>query len=267
MKKIMVILLIIIVVIITLVVYSKKIGNNFDINQFSKDIIGKEYTVDTYYNDVLTDGSTAKGSLNWKIKFVDSEKISISFNHKYEWYIFEEDADLKMGTSNTEKSDVDQLNLEYKLEKNGDTVKANLHYNDNPLPKDNKLKLQNEQWNTSFPIVETYFDINDSNLKVYESETVYSEPKLTDEQFTKAYNRTIEKAKEKERLDKLKNMYDMNSKPYIGTTESSVINKWGKPKYKNVTVTPSGKVEQWVYNGDRYVYVQDGIVTAVQYEE
>ena len=51
-------------------------------------------------------------------------------------------------------------------------------------------------------------------------------------------------------------------------SESSVISsKWGKPKYKNVTVTPYGKVEQWVYNGNRYVYLQDGIVTGVQYSD
>lgn len=266
MKKLFSFLLIILTIIVLTGCDNSK--ENFNINQFSKNIIGKEYLVDTCYNDTLNDGSTAKGTVKWKIKFVDSDKVNISFNHKYEWYIFKENSDLKLGTSDTEEGSIEQLNLEYKLKENDDKVKVELYYGGVLLSEDNKLKLKNDQWNTSFPIIETYFDIKNEKLNAYEKDTNCTDQKLTDEQFTKAYNYAIEKAKKQELADKTKKLYDISSKPYIGMNESSVISsKWGEPKYKNVTVTPYGKVEQWVYNGDRYVYLENGIVTGVQYSE
>lgn len=39
---------------------------------------------------------------------------------------------------------------------------------------------------------------------------------------------------------------------------------WGDPKEVNATSTFSGRSEQWVYGDGKYVYVEHGIVTAVQ---
>lgn len=55
--------------------------------------------------------------------------------------------------------------------------------------------------------------------------------------------------------------------PYIGMPIEELKNSsWGKPKRINYTTTKYGTSEQWVYSDDRYVYVDDGIVSAIQGE-
>lgn len=54
-------------------------------------------------------------------------------------------------------------------------------------------------------------------------------------------------------------------KPEIGMTEAQVLGTaWGTPKKKNTTTTKNGVSEQWVYGDNRYVYLDNGIVTAIQ---
>lgn len=55
----------------------------------------------------------------------------------------------------------------------------------------------------------------------------------------------------------------------IGMTGDEVVRSWGRPHKINVTVTASGRSEQWIYRRGRiglnqYVYVDDGTVTSVQ---
>lgn len=61
---------------------------------------------------------------------------------------------------------------------------------------------------------------------------------------------------------------DVKSAPTIGMTEAEVEKStWGKPSDINKTTTKYGTSEQWVYKfGDkyRYIYIEDGIVTAIQ---
>jgi hypothetical protein len=53
--------------------------------------------------------------------------------------------------------------------------------------------------------------------------------------------------------------------PKIGMTEEQVRNSlWGEPIDINRTTTSNGVTEQWVYDGFKYVYFEDGIVTAIQ---
>ncbi|KGE16617.1 hypothetical protein [Paenibacillus wynnii] len=53
--------------------------------------------------------------------------------------------------------------------------------------------------------------------------------------------------------------------PSIGMSANELLNsKWGKPKDINKTITEYGTSEQWVYSDYRYVYLEDGIVTAIQ---
>lgn len=53
--------------------------------------------------------------------------------------------------------------------------------------------------------------------------------------------------------------------PAIGMTAEEVRNSsWGKPSDINKTTTAYGVHEQWVYSGNRYIYLDDGIVTAIQ---
>ncbi len=56
-----------------------------------------------------------------------------------------------------------------------------------------------------------------------------------------------------------------NYKPAIGMTKEKVENSiWGTPIDINITTTAYGVSEQWVYSIDRYVYFEDGEVTAIQ---
>lgn len=53
--------------------------------------------------------------------------------------------------------------------------------------------------------------------------------------------------------------------PQIGMMQDEVINStWGKPEDINRTITEYGTSEQWVYSIDRYIYFDDGVVTAIQ---
>lgn len=53
--------------------------------------------------------------------------------------------------------------------------------------------------------------------------------------------------------------------PYIGMSEHEIESStWGLPMYKNKTTTATSHREQWVYYGHKYIYVQDGVVTAIQ---
>lgn len=50
----------------------------------------------------------------------------------------------------------------------------------------------------------------------------------------------------------------------IGLNADGVLRScWGKPARRNVTTTASHTEEQWVYNTG-YVYLTDGVVTAIQ---
>ena len=53
--------------------------------------------------------------------------------------------------------------------------------------------------------------------------------------------------------------------PAIGMTTEEINNStWGKPQKINKTSYSWGTTEQWVYSGYRYIYFEDGIVTAIQ---
>ena len=53
--------------------------------------------------------------------------------------------------------------------------------------------------------------------------------------------------------------------PEIGMTKEEVLDStWGAPKDKNITETANGTSEQWVYSTSRYIYFDNGKVTAIQ---
>lgn len=52
--------------------------------------------------------------------------------------------------------------------------------------------------------------------------------------------------------------------PQIGMTAQEVENSsWGMPQDKNITTYAWGTHEQWCYSGYRYIYFEDGYVTAI----
>lgn len=53
--------------------------------------------------------------------------------------------------------------------------------------------------------------------------------------------------------------------PAIGITREQLkLTSWGLPEDINKTSTEHGVSEQWVYGDGKYVYIDDGIVTAIQ---
>jgi Domain of unknown function (DUF4124) len=59
-----------------------------------------------------------------------------------------------------------------------------------------------------------------------------------------------------------------NRQVMVGMTAAQAARAWGQPGRVNTTVTASGAREQWVYGngrqGRQYIYVDDGVVSAVQ---
>ena len=61
---------------------------------------------------------------------------------------------------------------------------------------------------------------------------------------------------------------EKQDRPEIGMTAEEVeATAWGKPDRKNITEAYYGTHEQWVYEGKGYVYLDDGIVTSIQWTE
>jgi hypothetical protein len=59
--------------------------------------------------------------------------------------------------------------------------------------------------------------------------------------------------------------YTVKKEPAIGMSADEVRNStWGKPKKINRSTYASGTSEQWVYDNYRYIYLDNGIVTAIQ---
>lgn len=54
-------------------------------------------------------------------------------------------------------------------------------------------------------------------------------------------------------------------KPYIGMSRDDLKDStWGEPSDINKTTTAYGVSEQWIYGNGRYIYLEDGVVTAIQ---
>lgn len=55
------------------------------------------------------------------------------------------------------------------------------------------------------------------------------------------------------------------AEPKIGDSATDVkLSSWGSPNSINKTTTVNGVHEQWVYSNGRYIYLDDGVVTAIQ---
>ena len=102
-----------------------------------------------------------------------------------------------------------------------------------------------------------------SSISYKDSEKIYASMQRRQTAFEKE-KREAEAQKEQERLQELK-----RTEPYIGMTAEEVRRSaWGTPDEINRTTTKYGTSEQWVYEGfnydNKYVYLDDGIVTAIQ---
>lgn len=55
-----------------------------------------------------------------------------------------------------------------------------------------------------------------------------------------------------------------NEKVFIGMTGEQASFSWGKPKTVNRTSTKNERKEQWVYQSGSYLYLVNGVITAIQ---
>ena len=75
------------------------------------------------------------------------------------------------------------------------------------------------------------------------------------------YAKNLNKKHEEDEWKRKTSQYE----PGIGMTKDEVMkSSWGKPSDRNITETIYGTHEQWVYGNGRYVYFDDGYVTAIQ---
>jgi hypothetical protein len=56
----------------------------------------------------------------------------------------------------------------------------------------------------------------------------------------------------------------LNHRVVVGMTAEQCRMAWGNPLEVNRTLLTSGKNEQWVYAGNRYLYIDNGILTSIQ---
>lgn len=81
------------------------------------------------------------------------------------------------------------------------------------------------------------------------------------------YNDKYEKKSKERKSDSNKKAIEttIEGGPRIGMHEVQVVlTEWGKPNKINKTTTSYGVTEQWVYGSGRYVYLENGYVTAIQ---
>jgi hypothetical protein len=55
-----------------------------------------------------------------------------------------------------------------------------------------------------------------------------------------------------------------DGKLFVGMTAEQARLSWGAPKDVNTTVHEGAKDEQWVYPSGSYIYLENGVVTAIQ---
>lgn len=67
------------------------------------------------------------------------------------------------------------------------------------------------------------------------------------------------------RIELEKEYKNQPKEPIVGMTADEVRNStWGNPSHINKTITVNGTSEQWVYGGNRYIYLDNGVVTSIQ---
>ena len=103
---------------------------------------------------------------------------------------------------------------------------------------------------------------------------------MTPQAYTKQQNANMEAAKAKkeaetqaaaERQQRLISLYGerkahliLQGKVEIGFTKKMCREAWGEPKSTNTTTTAGNVHEQWVYSASRYLYFDNGVLTAIQ---
>ncbi len=108
-----------------------------------------------------------------------------------------------------------------------------------------------------------YNGVLSSEIKNYIGK--YMTHKQWEEQFdTERELEAMQESQEKEAEEKAKEEA-AKPLPTIGMTKEEILNsRWGQPTDVNKTTTANSITEQWVYPGYKYLYFEDGVLTAIQ---
>ncbi len=88
---------------------------------------------------------------------------------------------------------------------------------------------------------------------------------LPKEKWYDKYGEIIKREMESKYYEQKQKELSEKSEPLIGMTAEEVKNsKWGNPVRVNKTTTKYGTYEQWVYSNNKYIYFDNGKVTAIQ---
>lgn len=116
-------------------------------------------------------------------------------------------------------------------------------------------------------------ELDPSNQGMYLPEHVLSSLKnglenffyVTEDDWSNIYSETEVDWTEIAKNEATANKILRETIPQIGMSADEVIKtKWGRPEKINKTTTSFGVSEQWVYPNFKYVYLDDGFVTAIQ---
>ncbi|HEY8892608.1 MAG TPA: hypothetical protein VIM70_20425 [Clostridium sp.] len=108
--------------------------------------------------------------------------------------------------------------------------------------------------------INTKSDLDSLRLKLIDKKNELSPPPYVEETSPKTSGASVFK-----QSDNASSKPVQSSEPTIGmTSDEARASEWGNPNSINKTVTASGTDEQWVYDNNEYVYIKNGIVTAIQ---
>ncbi|MGG1444811.1 hypothetical protein ABE354_22685 [Brevibacillus laterosporus] len=145
----------------------------------------------------------------------------------------------------------------------------------NALIKNGKIDILIEAFNEPENVIPrsiyhylSFIKKEKSNI-VEATQHLYEIPKEYDSYFSDEIKLAWEKYKVVPKtIDKINSNKTSNRTfliPAIGMTKEEVLNSaWGKPNNINKTTTANGVHEQWVYSIKKYVYFDNGYVTAIQ---
>jgi hypothetical protein len=133
---------------------------------------------------------------------------------------------------------------------------------DSLIMKTEEYKDSNDELNAIYHYASALKSIHDEDDYMVYSNT-HDIPSQYKERFTESINEEKESYKaQKEKLDIEKYK---DKPPVIGETKEQLkTSSWGLPNDINKTTTGDNVSEQWVYNDGKYVYLNNGIVTAIQ---
>jgi len=130
------------------------------------------------------------------------------------------------------------------------------------ITKTEEYKDSNDELNAIYHYASALESIHDEDDYMVYSNT-HDIPSQYKDRFTELINEEKESYKAQKEKSDVEKYRD--KPPVIGETKEQLkTSSWGLPNDINKTTTGDNISEQWVYGDEKYVYLDNGIVTAIQ---